>query len=78
MSDPKILNRLKRAEGQLRGIQKMVEQQRDCGDIMTQLAAVESSVKRIMNLVVTENLTEKIDDKNDAALQEAIKLISKL
>ncbi|WP_125980503.1 metal-sensing transcriptional repressor [Loigolactobacillus iwatensis] len=78
MSDPKILNRLKRAEGQLRGIQKMVEQQRDCGDIMTQLAAVESSVKRIMNLVVTENLTEKIADKDDAALQEAIKLISKL
>ena len=35
--DKSIINRLKRAEGQLRGIQKMIEEDRDCADIVTQL-----------------------------------------
>lgn len=39
-----LMNRLKRAEGQLRGIQKMIEEEQECIDIVTQLSAVRSSI----------------------------------
>ena len=38
--DTKVLNRLKRTEGQLRGIQKMIEDEKTCVDVITQLSAV--------------------------------------
>lgn len=41
----KILNRLKRVEGQVRGIQTMVEEDRYCVDILVQLSAVQSALK---------------------------------
>ena len=39
-----LLNRLKRAEGQLRGIQRMLEENQDCMDIATQMAAVRKAL----------------------------------
>jgi len=39
-----LKNRLRRTDGQLQGILKMVDEGRDCQDILTQLAAVRSSV----------------------------------
>ncbi|MFN4265555.1 MAG: metal-sensing transcriptional repressor [Aquabacterium sp.] len=39
-----ILNRLKRAEGQLRGIQRMIEEGEPCLDIATQMAAVRKAL----------------------------------
>ncbi|NCB80047.1 MAG: metal-sensitive transcriptional regulator, partial [Bacilli bacterium] len=43
-----MMNRLKRAEGQLRGIQKMIDEEQECIDIVTQLSAVRSSINSIM------------------------------
>jgi len=40
-----LLNRLKRLEGQVRGIEKMIENGRDCESIITQLGAVRSAVE---------------------------------
>lgn len=62
MTRSKYITRLKRSEGQLRGIQKMMEEERDCIDIITQLTAVRSSVDRIIELMITENLTICIND----------------
>ena len=62
MTRSKYITRLKRSEGQLRGIQKMMEEERDCIDIITQLTAVRSSVVRIIELMITENLTTCIND----------------
>ena len=62
MTKSKYITRLKRSEGQLRGIQKMMEEKRDCVDIITQLTAVRSSVDRIIELMITENLTSCIND----------------
>ena len=62
MTKSKYITRLKRSEGQLRGIQKMMEEERDCVDIITQLTAVRSSVDRIIELMITENLTACIND----------------
>lgn len=78
-----ILNRLKRAEGQLRGIQKMIEDEKECVDVITQLSAVSSSVNRIMGIIVAENLknclenpdsdTETQKQKIDQAVQLIVK-----
>ncbi len=38
-----LLNRIKRLEGQARGVAKMIEQDRDCNDILQQLAAIRSA-----------------------------------
>ena len=62
MTKSKYITRLKRSEGQLRGIQKMMEEERDCVDIITQLTAVRSSVDRVIELIITENLTACIND----------------
>ena len=78
----KLMNRLSRTEGQIRGITKMIEEDRDCREIVIQLAAVRAGVDRVINLIVTENLmscvmndTDEIDKKQ---LEEALELIFKL
>ena len=41
----KLLKRLRRVEGQLRGVQNMLDEERDCREIMQQLSAISSAVK---------------------------------
>ena len=53
-----LKNRLRRTDGQLHGIMKMVEDGRECQDILTQLSAVRSSVERIMGVVVAANVQQ--------------------
>ncbi|MCR8969889.1 metal-sensitive transcriptional regulator [Facklamia sp. 7083-14-GEN3] len=78
-----LLNRLKRAEGQLRGVQKMLEEDRDCMDIVTQLTAIRSSVDRIMGIVMVENLKECLTSNNgdseiqNQRLEQAVSMIIK-
>ena len=47
-----LLTRLKRVEGQIRGIQKMIAEDRDCVSIVIQLAAVRSGVEGMGALVL--------------------------
>jgi len=47
-----IVKRLKRIEGQIRGLQKMVGDERDCESIVTQLAAVRSAIDSVGALVL--------------------------
>ncbi len=42
-----LLNRLKRIEGQVRGIQKMIEEDRYCVDILHQISAVKSAINKV-------------------------------
>ena len=60
---PKLLNRLSRIEGQVRGITRMVDDDRYCIDVLTQLHAVRAALAR----VETELLKEHIDHCVDAA-----------
>lgn len=81
--DKQLLNRLKRTEGQLRGIQKMIEEEKECVDVITQLSAVRSSVDRIMGLIVAENLkhcleNSELDEKiQGEKIEQAIQMIVK-
>ena len=52
VSQEVLLKRLKRLEGQIRGIQKMITEDRDCVSIVMQLAAVRSGVEGVGALVL--------------------------
>ena len=47
---------LRRIEGQVRGIQKMIEDRRYCVDILTQLSAVGSAVSRVQDRILSRHL----------------------
>lgn len=56
-----VLSRLKKIEGQVRGVHKMVQDCRDCGDIVIQLAAIKAAVNRVGITVLACHLAEQID-----------------
>lgn len=51
-----IVSRLRRAEGQIRGLQRMVNEGRDCAEIVIQLSAARAALDRIGNVVVSSGL----------------------
>jgi len=50
----KLIKRLQRLEGQVRGVARMIEEDRDCQDILTQLAAIRGATHQISVMVVQE------------------------
>jgi len=52
----KILSRLKRIEGQIRGIQGMIIEERSCSDIMVQIAAVKSALNQVSKLTLENHV----------------------
>ncbi|AMC01279.1 MULTISPECIES: metal-sensitive transcriptional regulator [Aerococcus] len=81
--DKKIVNRLKRSDGQLHGVLNMMEEGKDCVDIVTQLSAVRSSIDRAISLIVAENLVECVQENikdgstGEERIQQAIQLLMK-
>ena len=80
--DVKTTNRIKRIEGQLRGILRMMEEEKDCKEVITQLSAVRSGVDRTIGVIVSNNLMVCIqnadtDDEMNDTIQEAISLVVK-
>ncbi|MCB5283595.1 MULTISPECIES: metal-sensitive transcriptional regulator [unclassified Arthrobacter] len=53
-----IINRLKRAQGQLAGVTRMLEEGRDCKDIVTQLAAVSKALDRAGFAIIASGLEQ--------------------
>ncbi len=56
----RILNRLARIEGHIRGIKTMVNESRPCPDVLVQIAAVRGALDRVARLILDEHLTECI------------------
>ena len=80
----KLLNRLRRIEGQVRGLQAMVESNAYCNDILTQSAAVNAAINAFNRELLTEHLRtcvardlreghEEIVDELAATLQKLMK-----
>jgi len=57
METGEITNRLRRVEGQVRGLQRMIEEQRDCEAILTQLMAVRAALDRV-GLLIADNFVQ--------------------
>ncbi|MAL57803.1 MAG: metal-sensitive transcriptional regulator [Alphaproteobacteria bacterium] len=53
---PKVLNRLSRIEGQVRGLSRMVEEDRYCIDVLTQLQAVRAALSRVESEVLKDHM----------------------
>jgi len=56
MKDPQVMNRLKTTEGHLRGIQRMVEDDIYCIDIIRQIQAVQSALNRVSTMLLEGHL----------------------
>ena len=70
----KALARLARLEGQVRGVARMVEEDRYCVDILAQTAAVRAALKGVEKLVIDDHARHCIEDavaSGDAAEQRA-------
>lgn len=74
-----IQKRLNRAIGQLNGVKAMIEDNRYCGDVLTQLAAAESAVRRVSEMVLAEHMrtcvVEEVRAGNDEVIDEAMALM---
>jgi DNA-binding FrmR family transcriptional regulator len=79
-----VLLRLRRIEGQLRGLQRMVEQEIPCAEIMTQVAAATSAIKKVGMVIVKTYMEECLNKtqkgpaiKQGEAIREFQKAISR-
>ncbi|MDM6584514.1 persulfide-sensing transcriptional repressor CstR [Staphylococcus aureus] len=72
--DKKMINRINRIQGQLNGVVKMMEEEKDCKDIITQLSASKGSIQCLMGIIISENLIEcvKTAEENNESSQELI------
>ncbi|GAI06954.1 unnamed protein product [marine sediment metagenome] len=62
----KILSRLKRIEGQIRGIQGMIIEERSCSDIMVQIAAVKSALNQVSKLLLENHVNSWFNSSLDS------------
>jgi DNA-binding FrmR family transcriptional regulator len=65
-----VLNRLRRAQGQLAGVIAMVEAGRDCADVVTQLAAVSRALDRAGFKILASGMRQCLDGTGDPPLTE--------
>lgn len=78
--DDKIINRLKRASGQMDGVLRMVDEERSCEEVLIQLSAIRTSIDRAMAMMSTTNLMAALgqdESMADEAVQKAVKLLVK-
>lgn len=59
-SQRKIINRLSRIEGHVRGIKTMITEGRDCPEVLIQVAAIRGALDRVARLILDEHLSECI------------------
>ncbi len=77
-----LMNRLKRIEGQVRGIQRMLEEDEYCADILIQVSAVTSALNGFNKALLSDHLhtcvAEDIRAGKDEAIDELAELLRKL
>jgi DNA-binding FrmR family transcriptional regulator len=66
-----VINRIKRARGQLDGVVRMLEEGRDCEDVVTQLAAVSKALDRAGFAVIATGLRECITNPEGETMDVA-------
>ena len=77
----KINNRISRIEGQLKGIKRMIEEDKYCNDILIQLSAIENSIKSLSNYILENHLyncvTRDLESGKIEIIDELIELFKK-
>ena len=79
--DPKqrqaVVNRIARAGGHLNAVRKMVEDDRDCSEILIQLAAVQSALNSVSRIILKDHIEHCIVDAVEENDSEAIERLNK-
>ncbi len=75
-----VINRLKRIEGQVRGIQRMVEEDRYCVDILVQISAINAALKKVGYTVTERHMKHCIshainDSEGELAIEELLEVM---
>lgn len=75
-----VVNRLKRIEGQVRGIQKMIEEDRYCADILVQISAINAALKKVGFTVAERHTKHCVSHavkagEGDAAIDELMGIL---
>ncbi|OIK15867.1 cytoplasmic protein [Bacillus sp. MUM 116] len=70
-----IKNRVKRIEGQLRGILRMMEENKDCKEVITQLSAARTAIDRTIGVIVSSNLVDCVEKANNQGEKNMEKLV---
>ena len=65
-----VVNRLRRAQGQLGGVIRLIEQGRDCKDVVTQLAAVNRALDRAGFAIVSSGMRQCLTSPDGMAEQD--------
>jgi CsoR family transcriptional regulator, copper-sensing transcriptional repressor len=78
----RILNRLRRIEGQIRGLQRMIKEGKDCEEVLTQLSAVRSALDMVGVYLVSHRMKECLGANaapglDEAALEQAFEIFLK-
>jgi DNA-binding FrmR family transcriptional regulator len=75
----RILNRLKRLEGQIRGLQTMVDARKDCESVLTQVMAAKSALNQVGLLIMGRSMRECLSRDGaltrDEAVDEALSIL---
>lgn len=78
----KLINRLSRIEGQIRGIKGMVEKDAYCPEVLTQVAAANAALnsfnKELLEAHIRGCVAEDIREGNDETVEELVNLLQKL
>jgi DNA-binding FrmR family transcriptional regulator len=81
--EKKLLDRLSRVEGQVRGLRRMLEERRCCEDVLTQLLAARSGLEQAGLLVLERHLEDcvledsAVDERTLGQLRETLRLWSR-
>ena len=81
--DDNVKKRLRRIEGQVRGVLRMMEEDKECKEVVSQLSAIRSAVDRSMAYILTHNLEHCLREEMEKGenadtkklLEEAIDLM---
>jgi DNA-binding FrmR family transcriptional regulator len=75
-----IINRLRRIEGQLRGIQRMIIEEKPCVEVLTQLSAARNAMQQACVEIIKKNMYKCIKESANADenIEELEKLVSAL
>ena len=69
--EDRILNRLARIEGQVRGLQRMIEEDKPCEQILAQLAAVRAALDNVGTHLISHRMKECLEEESGVALDPA-------
>ena len=69
-SPDQLVVRLKRAEGQLRGVQRMLDEGAECRQVLTQLSAVKAAIDQVGLQIISERLRTCVTDGGQDCIEQ--------